>query len=117
MSSSRRYIDIIDISPIDMVHISKAFDDETGQPYSNIYRIDGDDLFHKIVNAIDRIHGDFHARVNKLYIGPEDLQELTSLPIVKSHITFKVTSPSSAMQLMDIEVHVIPWMRGMLLLP
>ena len=85
-------------------------------------RFNKDDLFEcllktsqsTILNYVDR------GFTPKIYIGSEDFQEMMKLPDIRRYLSFTSRPPLNNRNgpiLIDMPVEVLPWMRGVLVVP
>jgi len=79
-------------------------------------RLDGDKFMDRLYAQQRELFDQFGYDANTLLIGSEDYEELMGSPEV--HQMMRFAAPyARGERLLDLDVRVVPWMRGMVVLP
>lgn len=93
----------------------KKYDDRVRQAEVVTYTIEEDKLYDLVVKAWEEAKFTWHARIRFLLIGAKQWRELTGdLPVAWGAFTLEKGVPR---QFLGLEVIVVPWMDGVVVLP
>lgn len=74
------------------------------------------DFMEAVFRQRRNIEYEFNRRPTKMYIGADDYQELMKAVEVNTPFMFRAEYNIDR-RVMGLDVHVVPWMKGILLLP
>jgi hypothetical protein len=78
--------------------------------------IDADNFMDRLLKQKHALFDGFHKEGQRLVIGSEDYFELMSEPAIHHHFSFKAEVGMRG-RLMGLDVEVVPWMRGAVVMP
>jgi hypothetical protein len=80
------------------------------------HEIDTRQFVEKIVGEIYAVKQHYHIQPTKILIGTRDFQELMGRGEMHGVYTFNTSYPDGQRQMLGLNVQIIPWMRGILIL-
>jgi 3-methyladenine DNA glycosylase/8-oxoguanine DNA glycosylase len=92
--------------------------DQAYEPKVTVKRhlIDADKFMDRILKQRRSLFDGFRKEGQRLVIGSEDYFELMSEPVIYQHFNFTAAIGMSG-RLMGLDVEVVPWMRGAVVMP
>lgn len=90
-----------------------AYSEDHTTVYSHVKVVDVSDLVEGIYTQVGMLGSNHNLRAHRILMGSEDFTRLCQAPEASYHLTVYASSPKFG----GLTVTVIPWMKGILVLP